>query len=107
MANGVLGKIMSSSNVNIVAYTVPSIADFATINIAMVNLGVSDAIVNVAVGTNSVPAPGDYIEHGAVIPANGGILERTCMVCSAGESVIINADSNNVAVRVYGLEKLD
>lgn len=106
MSNGVLGKGMSSANNNVVIYTAPSNLDFATVNISLCNLGSGDATVRVAIGTSATPSPQDYIEYGAIIPGNGGILERTCMVVSPNEHVIVFSDTPDIAARVFGLEKV-
>ena len=105
MSNGVLGKSMSSAGNNVIVYTAPGSIDFATISINLCNVGVADAGVRIAIGTNATPSPQDYIEYGAIVPGNGGILERTCMVVSPNENVIVFADSPDVAIRVFGLEK--
>ena len=106
MANGVLGKGMSSAGNDLIVYTVPGGADFATISINLTNLGGVDSVIRVAISSSPTPSPQDYIEYGATIPGNGGILERTCMVLSPNENVIVFADSSDIAVRVFGLEKL-
>jgi len=106
MANGILGKNMTVAGTNLAIYTVPPTAAFATISISMVNKGPSDADIKLAIGTSATPDPADYIEFGAVIPANGGGLERTCIVVSPGEIISVESTTANVAVRVYGLEKL-
>lgn len=105
MSNGVLGKSMSSANANVTVYTVPALVDFVTFSLNIVNLGATDGHVRVAIGTSAVPSPQDYVEYGATIPGNGGILERTCMLASANENVIVYADSADMAIRVMGLEK--
>jgi len=106
MANGVLGKTMSVAGSEVTVYTAPANLDFATISINLVNQGAVDSLVKIAITTSPTPSPADYIDFNAVLPANGGGLERTCFVVSAGEKVIVEADSSNVSVRVYGLEKL-
>lgn len=105
MANGVLGKAMSNDSTPVNVYEVPYEAVFATASINLTNTGVDDAIVKLAITTAATPGLVDYIEHNAVIPA-GGILERTCMVMSPGEKVMIECDKNTVAIRVYGLEDI-
>jgi len=106
MSNGVLGKALSSANNNVIIYTVPAGADFATASINLTNIGNVDSVVRIAIGTSAVPSPQDYVEYGATIPGNGGILERTCMVLSPNEHIIVFADSSDIAIRVFGLEKL-
>ncbi len=106
MSNGVLGKSMTVANTVVTLYTVPVTVDFATVSINLVNQDVVDATVKIAIGTSATPGIVDYIDFNAVLPANGGGLERTCFVVSAGENIFVESNTNNVSVRVYGLEKL-
>lgn len=106
MASGVLGKAMSNNATPVVAYTVPLNAVFATASVNLTNTGPVDAKVKVALTTSVSPGLMDYVEFDAVIPAMGGSLERSCMVLSPGEKVIIECDMNTVAIRVYGLEEI-
>ncbi len=106
MSNGVLGKAMSVANNPVTVYTIPNEAEFATITIHCLNMGTGNATVKVALTTSPSAGPADYIEHLAVIPANGGILERNCILAGPGEKVIIEADNANVAIRISGLVKI-
>ena len=105
--NGVLGKLNTQSAQNQVVYTVPANADYATVSVNFCNKGPSDAKLRVAITTNaSNPAAEDYIEFDVVLTANGGTLERTCMLMSANEMIIVYTDQPNVSVRVSGLEEI-
>ncbi len=106
MSNGVLGKSMSSAGSDVIVYTAPGAVEFSTVSINLCNLGPADAGVRIAITTSPTPSPQDYIEYGSIIPGNGGILERTCMVISPNENVIVFADSADISIRVFGLEKL-
>lgn len=107
MSNGALGKTMTVAARQVIPYTVPSAAEFATISINLVNTNATtDAKVKVAITTSATPSKSDYVDYGTVLAADGGVLERTCIVVSPGENVIIESDSGDVAVRVYGLEKI-
>lgn len=105
MANGRLGSGVSVANTNVVIYTVPVTMEFATITICIVNTGTSDASLKLSLGTTNIPDLDDYIEYDTVL-APKDMLERSCLVCSTGEKVIINSDSNDLVVRVHGLEQL-
>lgn len=105
--NGNLGKAMTVAATNIVVYTVPvSGVNFATFTIAMVNQGPLEAMVRVGLGTGAAPTPADMIEFDSIIPASGGVFERTCVIASPGEKVFIYCDRATVSVRVMGLEDL-
>lgn len=106
MSNGALGKVMSVAGQEVTAYTVPSNALFATVTLNLVNTGTEDAKVRISFTTATNPGPLDAIEYDAVIPANGGTLERTCMLMSANEKVVLFSDKATVALRVSGLEEI-
>jgi hypothetical protein len=103
MSNGLLGKSMSSNTSNIVLYTVPATAEFATVTVAILNQDTTDRNFDLII-TSGSPSAVDYIEKTATIPAKG-VYERTCLVLSPGEKIIVYADTNLMSVRVFGLEQ--
>ena len=103
MASGKLGSATPSANTNTIVYTVPA-STVASINVAVVNRGLSDALVRVAVAANGTPTSADYIEYDVTIPANG-VLERTAIVAGAGEHVVVYASTADCSVRVHGYEE--
>lgn len=103
MASGKLGSATPSANTNTIVYTVPALKS-AALNVAIVNRGSSDAVVNVAISTSGTPTSADYIEYGVTIPANG-ILERTAIVAGAGEHVVVHSSTADCSVRVHGCEE--
>ena len=122
MASGTLGTVMTTGGAYVSAYSASTGINYATISINLVNTdGGIQANVRVAIvsGTDAIAlaaspstllsSPGDYkkyhIEYGAVIAANGGVLERTCIPVSAGDKVFVWSDVGTVAVRVFGLEQ--
>lgn len=106
MANGSLGKAMSVANGNVLVYTVPSNAQFATVSVNLVNNGTIDAKVTVFIGTSSTPTAMDAVDIDVTLTAKGGGLSRTCVVCSPGEHIIVKSTTADVAIRAYGLEQL-
>lgn len=106
MANGSLGKMVSQANTVVVPYTAPANALFATVTINLVNTGVTDVSVRVAIGTGAAPAADEYIEYGVVLAGNGGTLVRSCQILSADDKVFVWASAATVCVRVEGLEEL-
>ena len=105
MANGFLGKGTTTANTNVRVYLVPDTAQFCTANISFVNRGSTAATVRLAISTTDNPNASDYIEYGLVLEANGGGYERSCLLMSAGERVVVWSDSAEVTVRVSGLEQ--
>lgn len=106
MSNGLLGKALSSSTQAVAPYTVDSNASFATVTASLVNTGPEDAKVTLSVTTAINPGLEDCIEFEAVIPASGGTLERTCMLMSPGEKLVMQCDKDTVVLRVTGLEEI-
>lgn len=105
MSNGKLGGGLTTTNTATIFYTVPATASYATVSINLVNTNSSaDATIKIAVGTSAAPGLADYIEYGVALPKNG-IYERECLVLSVGEMIVIEGSSNEVAVRIHGLEK--
>ena len=105
MAIGYLGKTKLAANMNTAVYSVPA-GKFTTANVAMCNIGDASAKIRLAIvdGAASDLADEDYIEYGVDIPA-GGVLERTGLTLSAGETVVAWADKNTIVVRVHGYEE--
>lgn len=103
MASGKLGSATPSANTNTIVYTVPA-STVASINVAIVNRGSSDAVVNLAISESGTPNSADYVEYGVTVPANG-ILERTAIVAGAGEKVVVYPSTANCSVRVHGYEE--
>ena len=103
MASGRLGVAALSANTDTTVYTVPT-GFIGSLNIAVVNRGSDTASVNVAISTTGTPATNEYVEFGVTIPANG-ILERTAIVASAGERVVVRSSTADCSVRVHGFEE--
>jgi Fe-S cluster assembly scaffold protein SufB len=107
MASGKLGAAAIPAAAYTTVYTVPA-STVSSINVALVNRGSDPASVRVAITTETVaPLDADFIEFDAVIPENGGILERTALVAGAGERVMIYTDVATLSARVHGFEEAE
>jgi hypothetical protein len=86
-------------------YQVPA-ARKATVSLSACNFDASARPVRIAVlpSGSSTPAPADWIEYGASIAASG-VLERTGLALSAGQSVRISSNNQDVAFSVFGIEE--
>lgn len=103
MAGGKLGAAALAAATYTTVYTVPA-NKVATLNVAVVNRGASDAAVRVAITTEATtPLNADFIEFDVVVPGAGGILERTALVAGSGEKIMVRASTADVTVRVHGL----
>ena len=105
MKIGRLGVVKLAESTNTAAYTVPA-ANTASCSVMMCNIGDYSAKIRLAIvdGAVAALAEEDYIEYGVDIPA-GGVLERTGLTLSAGETVVVWADKNTIVVRVHGYEE--
>lgn len=104
MASGILGQSAPSAATNTTVYTVPS-AKTGTFSINIVNRGTATATVRIAISATGSPSNAEYIEYGAQILANGGILERTGIVAQATKNVVVFSDLADTSVTVYGYEE--
>ena len=105
MSIGYLGKTKLAASTNTAVYSVPA-GKFTTANVAMCNIGDTEAKIRLAIVDGGVAAIADedYIEYGTTIPA-GGIFERSALTLSAGETVVVWSDKGSVSVRVHGYEE--
>jgi len=99
--SGRLGVAALAAEVNTVVYTAGASA--VTVNVLMCNRGTEAAAVNVALvnGDAAALTDADYVEYGVSLPPNG-VLERSGLVMSAGESVVVWSDKDTVSARVNG-----
>lgn len=103
MSIGKLAVSTPAAGSDITVYTVPVNSAGGKLKINILNTDpVVDAVVNIAYSAGGTPGASDYVEKGAIIPAAGGILERTDEELSPGENVIIHASTANTVVRVSG-----
>lgn len=103
MASGRLGTARLAADTDTVIYTVPA-DTLATVNINAVNVGTATSIVKIAISTTNTADSGDYFEISS-LQASGGVVERTGIMMSAGERVVVRADTVTVDVRVHGIEE--
>lgn len=109
MSSGLLGKAVLIAEIPTVVYVVPANVEFVTLNISAVNTSTTlgdVASVKVAVSSLTTPNREDYIEYGILLSSNGGVLERTGVICSPGEKIVVTSSVSNVAIRVHGIEEM-
>ena len=104
MAAGFLGSASVAAATNTVVYTVPDTVHYAEVDISVLNPGVSDAVIEVALSKSGTPADADYIEKGAIAFKSGGVVTRTGVKMSPGEKVIVKSTVAGTVVRVGGIE---
>lgn len=103
MASGKLGNGNTVINTFHNAYQVPA-SKIASFSVAVVNKTGASALVDIAISSTTSPGAGEFIESGVtVIPS--GVIERTGLVGSAAEFVMIRADTTGLDFRVMGYEE--
>ena len=105
MSYGRLGAsdIPSGISVNTTVYTCPP-TTFAVVTLSLCNRNPSTARnIRVSLSTGSTPNDAEWLEYDASLLAKG-VLERTGIVLTAGQRLIVNADGTGVTAVVYGIE---
>lgn len=105
---GRLGTAVLTANIANPVYKVPATVRFVTTNFSIVNTGTVAAKIRVAYSLATVEAGvtrADYIEYDFSLEPSG-VLERTNIDASSGETLFFTADQDNVVVRVHGLEDI-
>lgn len=104
MANGRLAVAnITVIDTDVTVYTVPG-GSTATVNINVVNRNTTTAVINMAIASGP-RTDADYIEFQTALIANG-VLERTGLVLSGAETVLVSTDLAGVSVRVHGFEEV-
>ena len=104
MASGRLGNGTITAQLWTQCYDVPA-GKIASFSIFLVNRGGDTAYISIAISTSGViPAEGEYIENNLVI-GDGVVYERTGLVASADEYVLIYATRSGINYRIQGYEE--
>lgn len=103
MASGLLGKAALAAGTDTVIYTAPA-GKITTATVSICNTTSSAITANLAIGTGSTAAAGDYLAFTLPIPA-GTFFERSGIVLSAGESIIVRTNSAGPSARAHGFEE--
>ena len=111
MAKGLLGSTSietTSSDAYTKVYEAPvaTVVEFVTVNIHAVNRATTAAKVRIAICTTASPANKDFLEYDVQLEANGGAIERSCVLMGPGEKVMVSSNTAGVSVQVRGLEQL-
>jgi hypothetical protein len=102
MANGRLGIADLAANTNTTVYTAPA-STFSVVTVSVCNRSATQRSVRIALASADTPALGEWIEFDTSLVGNG-TLERTGIVLSAGQKVVVLSNSTDVSAVVYGLE---
>ena len=101
MTSGRLAAVDISAGTNTLIYTVAGSKSFSvTVNIS--NRNDSDAVIRLAFvdGVLANLADADYIEYDVTVRA-GGLIERSGIEMTPGQSIIGYSNKNNVSFQVW------
>ena len=103
MATGRLGAADVAATTNTTVYTCPA-ATYAVVAVNICNRsGTLSSDIRVALATLDTPTLSEYIEYDvAVGPKN--VIERTGVVLSAGQRIVIYSSLANISTVVVGIE---
>jgi hypothetical protein len=104
MATGRLNGVDITTTSATSVYTCPT-STFGVVSVSICNRTASAVTVRLALtSTGSTPATTDYLEYDSSLSANG-VLERTGIVMTAGNQLVVTAGTGNaVSVVVVGIE---
>jgi hypothetical protein len=104
MATGRLNGVdLTTTNATSV-YTCPA-TTFSVVSVSICNRSATAVTINLALtATGASPTTTDYLEFGSSLSANG-VVERTGIVMSAANQLVVTAGTGNVvSVVVVGIE---
>lgn len=102
MATGRLGASDISAATNTTVYTCPA-DTYAVIAVNICNRGTTTAAIRVALADADTPTAAEYIEYDVDVFAKN-VLERTGLVLSAGQRIVVYSDESAVSAVVVGIE---
>lgn len=102
MATGRLGAVDLSAATDTTVYTCPA-STFSVVSVSVCNRGATSATIRVAVAASATPTAAEYIEYDSTVLAKG-VLERTGIVLSAGQVLVVRSSAISVNAVVMGIE---
>ena len=102
MATGRLGIQDLAATTNTTLYTCPA-GYFSVASVTICNRNATSVTVRLALTSSATDTDNSYLEYGTTIPANS-VLERTGLVLSAGQLLVVYSSSSSVDAVAYGIE---
>ena len=102
--NGRLGKIEAGNASYATLYAAPAGIAHAVANVLVVNTNNVEAQITIAIAQTTAPNTSDYVDFQYSLPPNGH-LERSALVLSPGEIILVYANMGGVVCRAHGFEK--
>lgn len=102
MATGRLGTADLAAATDTLVYTCPA-DTFTVATLSLCNRNGSSVRIRVALGVNATPGDAEFIEYDSELTGNS-VIERTGIVLSAGQTVIVRSNTINVSAVLVGIE---
>ena len=102
MATGRLGVADLTGDVLATLYTCPD-DTFAVTSVSFCNRGNSAVSVRLAVADLDAPVNAEYLEYDVELLAKG-VLERTGIVLSSGQKLVVRSSGSNISAVAFGIE---
>lgn len=102
--SGLLNAIECTQNTNRVLYTCPT-GRQASLNMNVCNRNSNDTVrIRIAIVYGGISTLNDeyFIEYNTPLHPSG-VLERTAIVLTEGQSIIVYSDKNNVGSQAWGI----
>jgi hypothetical protein len=104
MASGRLAKSNPTADTVTTVYTCPA-GLYSVITVALLNYTDSATTFKLSIvdSANATPTIADYIEYDSVLSSKN-VIERTGLVLSAGQKIVVTSPTSGCIVNVYGIE---
>tara|TARA_Y200000002_G_scaffold301735_1_gene256958 strand:- start:220 stop:537 length:318 start_codon:yes stop_codon:yes gene_type:complete len=102
MASGRLGASDVAAATYTTVYTCPA-STFAVVSINFLNRGNSSTFVRLAIADAATPTAGEFMEYDTELTPKS-VLERTGIVMSAGQLLVVYSNNGNTSAVTFGIE---
>ena len=102
MATGRLGASDISATTDTTVYTCPA-DTYAVIAVNICNRGANTSDIRIAVASADTPTAAEYIEYDTSVFSKN-VLERTGIVLSAGQRIVVYSSQASISAVVVGIE---
>lgn len=96
-------KAVLEQNVVTTLTTLPNSITFATGTWNVVNTGTEVAKVRLGYGNGTTMTLVDCLDFSSVVPANGGVLIRSCVLIPPGSKIFVHSDKPDVVANFSAL----
>ena len=103
MTSGILGAADLAATTDPTLYTAPA-GVTASMSVSLCNRSATPATVRLALAASASPTNAEYVLFDALLEGNA-TLERTALVVSDGDLVVVRSSVANISAVAYGFEE--